>query len=529
MKTLPGKYIVTLFLVFAACHRHSGNLPPDLSSAPVFSESYRPPVFENQNRPANIIESLSGSHHHYLEALERHHLPGLAYGLVMDDSLVFFGGYGKSNLESGAEVTEHTLFRIASMSKSFTAMAILKLRDEGKLSLSDPVSSYIPEFSKLKYLTSDAPPIRIFNLLTMTAGFPEDNPWGDRFLDISDEELMKQVEKGISFSTVPSLHYEYSNLGYGLLGQIITRVTGLPYQEYITQNILHPLGMTHSYYEYEEAPADALALGYRLENNTWHAEPLLHDGAFGAMGGLITSISDFAKYVSFHLSSWPPRSDPETGPVKRSTLREMHSMYNPRYYVDPERFGEPSDPVIRAYGFGLVAMKDQQGIVEVGHNGGLPGFGSSYMFYPEHGLGIMAFSNLTYVGGTVRSANYKVIKDLIAKGLFKSRKLPVSEILEIRKEQIKELLLSWDPKLEDEIVASNLYLDISREKRMQECRELLKKLGRIRGSGPMIPENQLRGNFLLLGEEKNLRVYFTLSPESDARIQWLSLELIPRI
>ena len=113
-----------------------------------------------------------------------------------------------TNIDTGEPVTRHSLFRIASMSKSFTSLAILKLRDEGKLFLSDPLYKYIPDLEQLTYLTADATPVSILNLLTMTAGFPEDNPWGDRFLDISDEALIEQVEEGISFSTVTSLHYE---------------------------------------------------------------------------------------------------------------------------------------------------------------------------------------------------------------------------------------------------------------------------------------------------------------------------------
>ncbi len=182
---------------------------------------------------------------------------------------------------------------------------------------------------------------------------------------------------------------------------------------------------------------------------------------------------------------------------------------------------------MRGYGFGLVAMKDHEGVVEVGHNGGLPGFGSSYMFYPEYGIGIMAFSNLTYVGRKVRTANYMVMTDLIRKGLFTPRELPVSEILERRKEQVIQLIYSWDPELEKEIVAANLYMDISRKRRENEARELLNQLGEVVSTGPVIPENQLRGSFLLKGKEQNLRVYFTLTPEAEPRVQWLSLELIP--
>ena len=510
-----------------ACSTPTGDEPREKAAPLQYSTSYASPVFIGQERIQKIGSALSESHHYYEEAAASHNLPGLAYGVIVDDSLIFFGSYGKTSLETGTAVTEHSLFRIASMTKSFTAMAILNLRDEGKLSLSDPAAVFIPELEELTYLSRDATPITIFNLLTMTAGFPEDNPWGDRFLDIADDVLMEQVKEGISFSSVTSLQYEYSNLGFGLLGHIITLVSGDPYQDYITKKILRPLGMRHTYWEYSEVPGDLLVQGYRWENERWVSEALLHDGAFGAMGGLITSIDDFSKYISLHLSAWPPRNEPETGPVRRSTLREMHRMNNPRYYKDSDRFGDHSVPIMRGYGFGLVAMKDHQGIVEVGHNGGLPGFGSSYMFYPEYGIGIVAFSNLTYVGGAVRTANYNVMKDLIGKGLFTPRELPVSEILELRKEQVIQLIKNWDPELEKEIVAANLYLDISRENRIQEAGDLLNQLGKIVSTGPVIPENQLRGSFLLRGKEHKLRVYFTLTPEAEPMVQWLSLELIP--
>jgi hypothetical protein len=274
--------------------------------------------------------------------------------------------------------------------------------------------------------------------------------------------------------------------------------------------------MTSTFWEYDEVPEELLVLGYWWDDEGWVAEPLLHDGAFGAMGGLITSIVDFSKYVSYHLSAWPARSDLETGPVKRSTLREMHSLNKPRYF---------NGSMIQGYGYGLRGIKDLEGVLEIGHGGGLPGFGSSYMFYPQHGIGIMAFSNLTYAGGIVKRANYKVIKNLIAQGLFRPRILPVSEILELRKEQVAQLIVSWDPELEKDIVAANLYMDISRERRMSEASELLNQLGEIVSTGPVIPENQLRGSFFLRGKEQNLRVYFTLTPEVDPKVQWLTLQL----
>ncbi len=517
---------LVLALMLSAC-----SVPAPESTAATAGQkvdpAYIPPRFRQEDRSLRMANALSEAHHYYQECAERNHIPGLVYGLVVDDSLVFSGGFGTINRESQEPVTEYSLFRIASMTKSFTAMAILKLRDEGRLSLSDPVARYIPALRDLEYPTSDATPVTLFHLLTMTAGFPEDNPWGDRFLDMSPEDLLSHIDAGIPFSAVPSLHYEYSNLGYGLLGLVISSVSGQPFQEYISKHILEPLGMTHTTWEYSEVPDKLLALGYRWDQQQWINEPMLHDGAFGAMGGLITSMADFSKYVSLHLGAWPPRSEPETGPVKRSTLREMHRMHHPRLLTDAEPFGGRSPAMMLGYGLGLRISEDEEGVMEVGHNGGLPGFGSSYMFYPHHGIGIMAFANLTYAGSKLKSANYQVIEILRDQGLFEARSPVVSPILARRKEEVAQLLLHWDPRLEQEIVAANLYQDIPREVRMAEARDLLKQAGDVLTAGPVDPENQLRGSFLMKGTRGQVRVFFTLSPEAVPKVQWISLEFIP--
>ena len=112
----------------------------------------------------------------YREAAEKRHFPGVAFGIVVDGKLVYSGGMGFTNVAKKIPATPKSLFRIASMSKSITSMAILKLRDEGKLRLDDPAETYIPELKNHKYLTADAPKITVRNLLTHSAGFPEDNP-----------------------------------------------------------------------------------------------------------------------------------------------------------------------------------------------------------------------------------------------------------------------------------------------------------------------------------------------------------------
>ncbi|HRP57137.1 serine hydrolase domain-containing protein, partial [Agriterribacter sp.] len=287
------------------------------------ASTYQPPVFKDASRIAKIKALLPAIEKMYKDHARENRFPGMAFGIVVDDGLLYAGSAGYTNLAEKIPAGSASLFRIASMSKSFTAMAILRLRDEGRLRLDDPAGLYIPALNDIRLLTTDAPSITIRDLLTHSAGFPEDNPWGDRQLDITHDVFVAMLQKGISFSNAPGVAYEYSNMGFAMLGEIIAKVSGKPYQEYITNTILKPLGMDHTIWEYTKAAAGLLAHGYRWHENNWQEEALLHDGVYGAMGGLITSIEDFSKYMTFHLSAWPPRNDKETGPVKRSSVREM--------------------------------------------------------------------------------------------------------------------------------------------------------------------------------------------------------------
>src|SRR5262245_64365257 len=117
------------------------------------------------------------------------HVPGAAWGIVVDGELAHVGTAGFRDLAAKAPVEADTVFRIASMTKSFTAMSILKLRDEGKLSLDDPAERYVPELRDLRYPTGDSPKVTIRHLLSHSEGFPEDNPWGDRQLADTDERM----------------------------------------------------------------------------------------------------------------------------------------------------------------------------------------------------------------------------------------------------------------------------------------------------------------------------------------------------
>ncbi|MBL7699843.1 MAG: beta-lactamase family protein [Chitinophagaceae bacterium] len=480
--------------------------------------TYKPAVFTGNDRIERmkpvfpIIDSI------YKDHATRYKIPGLAFGIVVGDKLVHSGGYGYSNFEQKTSVTTSSVYRIASMTKSFVGMAILRLRDEGKLKLDDPVYKYIPEAKNIQPLTDDSPPITIRNLMTHSAGFPEDNPWGDRQLARTDEELTRFLEKGVSLSNIPGFTYEYSNLGFAMLGNIVSRVSGQHYEKYINENIFRPLGMNSTYWEYSEVPANTLTNGYRLVNGKWVKEEMLHRGSYGAMGGLLTSIEDFSKYISLHISAWPVRSGADNGIVKRSTLREMHlpekvTGFNP---VAKDVLGATC-PVIQSYFAGLSWTKNCTGNEYIGHNGGLPGFGTNWLFLPQYGIGIVAFSNLTYMAPS--AVNKRILDTLISLAALKPLELPASNILNQRKQQLVKLLPDWKDAETSGIFAENFFSDYFVDSLRKEAKELFKKAGRILRVGEMIPDNQLRGNFILEGEKTNIFIRFTLSPEIPALIQ----------
>jgi CubicO group peptidase (beta-lactamase class C family) len=205
-----------------------------------FDSSYQPATFADVGRMEKIMQAFPIIDKIFKDYADSNHLPGVAYGLVVDGKLVYKGNIGYTDIDKKIPVTSSSLFRIASMSKSFAAMAILKLRDEGKLNLDDPAYLYIPELKNLKYPTADAPHITVRHLLSHSAGFPEDNPWGDRQLADTDKDLLEFIGKQISFSNPPGIAYEYSNLGFALLGKIITTYQGMRYQDYIKKNIWEP-------------------------------------------------------------------------------------------------------------------------------------------------------------------------------------------------------------------------------------------------------------------------------------------------
>jgi CubicO group peptidase (beta-lactamase class C family) len=487
------------------------------------AETLPEPRFADPDRARKLAAAFPEIEKMFLERVERQHMPGAVLGIIIDGQLVWVKSAGVADVKSRTPVNADTVFRIASMTKSFTAMAILKLRDEGKLSLDDPVSKYVPSLTDLPYPTKDSPALTIRHLLTHSEGFPEDNPWGDRQLAQSNDAIKNFMRSGIPFSNAPGVAFEYSNFGFAILGQVVTAVARKPYEDYVREQILIPLGMRSSTFEASQVPKERIAPGYRWEDNVWKDEPILAHGSFGAMGGLWTTANDLARYVAFLMSAYPPRDESERGPIRRSSAREMQQMA--RWSPASALRGTVDSPTllnVSAYGYGLGVAQDCRFTHVVAHGGGLPGYGSLMRWFPEYGVGIIAMGNLTYAGfgglfGEAANALY-------ATGAMQPRVPQPSRALLAAQKDVTQLILKWDDALASRIAADNLFLDETLARRAARIRELQTKHGVCSPASTIDAENALRGRWRMKCERGWLDLGITLAPTTPPLVQFIGVQ-----
>ncbi|MDP3160079.1 MAG: serine hydrolase domain-containing protein [Reyranella sp.] len=442
-------------------------------------------------------------------------IPGIAAGIVQAGELAHVTTVGLADREAARPVAAGTTFRIASMTKNMTALAILALRDRGRLALDAPLGEYLPQFASVPPATSDSPPVSLRHLLTHTAGFVTDDPWGDRVLGMTPAELDALIANGKLFARPPGLAFEYSNLGYALLGRVLSNVSGEAYQAYIGRTFLAPLGMTRTTFDAIEAARGDYAFGYRLDEGQWSRERIEPDGEVGAMGGLATTVPDYARYVAFLLSAWPARDEPDSGPVRRSSVRELALWHAPPF--PPETVdGQPSAP--SAYGYGLVHSADAKLGRRLHHSGGLPGYGSHVLLLPDRGWGVFAFGNRTY-------AQMSRITLRIAEMLHDAAPPPeAAKPSAALTRAIDAVVAAYASGRMEEAVqtfAVNFLLDMPVRLRNAELASLKEKLGEGRLE-KIEPVHALGGHFTLACQHGCLKGTIVLSPDPQPGIQKLT-------
>ncbi len=482
------------------------------------------------------VDTLAAGYH------QRDGQPGLAYGIVAGRELVHAAGLGQRYL-GGPAPDADTVFRIASMTKSFTASAILALRDDGTLKLDDLAEDYVPDLRGWAPVSPDAARISIRHLLTMTAGFPTDDPWGDRQQGLPLEEFARFLAEGVSFNWAPGTRFEYSNLGYAILGRVITAVTGVAYPDYIHRRLLRPLGMARTGYEAEEfevpggqAPGPGgLARGYRRAPGGWSEVGFDPAGAFAPMGGVFSCVRDLARWVAGFAAAFPPGNARGPHPVRVATRREMQlPQVLTGWATGPGFPGNGASSPPATYGFGLFV--DEHPVLGrvVSHSGGYPGFGSNMAWHPATGTGVIALANSTYAAMAPLAA--RMLEAAVRQGepaaygpgIALGAPGPWPATLAARN-QVNELLQTWDDAAARRLFSPNVAQDVPFPERQRRIALVRERIGEFADDPARRPEfdTPAQCRWWLAGEHGVVQVQIQLNPERPARVQLLTLAVPP--
>jgi CubicO group peptidase (beta-lactamase class C family) len=311
---------------------------------------------------------------------KRNNIPGIAAGIVYDQKLIWSKGYGYADLKKKIPATIHTLFAIASITKVFTAMAMMQLRDAGKLSLDDPIKKHIPRF-KLKSRFSDPSPVTFRQAASHTSGMPDETDLGQwETLKFPSMEAILNSLDSVEAVRPPLTDTSYSSLGPIMIGHAVERITKRPYKEYLSKNLLKPLGMKSTTFDNSPGLKRLAATGYVTgkKGKPVSAPKIGGDtDAYAPCGLMWSSVEDMAKFVSLQFRDLPARGKQV---LRGTSLREMRTPI----LLDKEWKS--------GYGIGwnVERVGDR---VYVGHTGGGLGFTAGVTFLPDLKLGVVVLTN----------------------------------------------------------------------------------------------------------------------------------------
>ncbi|OYQ35061.1 hypothetical protein CHU93_02025 [Sandarakinorhabdus cyanobacteriorum] len=441
--------------------------------------------------------------------------PGIAWGVVKrGQGLVHFGFDGLADADSRRPVTATTRFRIASMTKAFTALTIEQLAAEGRLRLDDKVVTHVPE------LAGWGDHLTITDLLHHMGGFVTDDPWGDRQTPLPEGDFTALLKAGVPFTRATGLTHEYSNLGYAILGRIITNVSGRPFEAEIARRHFQPLGMAGTTFNLADVPAAEMATGWRWEDGGWKREPDMGPGAFGAMGGVITTVPDYARWIDHLLSAWPAAVPGTAEAPARATIRRLA-----RGEGSPRRMNRPGDmlpsicSVAVVYGGGL-RIGDDCDLGRVAfHGGGYPGYGSHMVIAPDRGWGVFVFTNHTYAGPS--DLAWQAMLAIEQAGLMPADAIPVSAAITTAAAFAGRVLASGRVDAEPALLAVNLLLDRDAAHRAADIAALKARAGRCEATPAITARGALDARLDWACANGRIRADVLLAPTQDVRVQTL--------
>jgi len=304
--------------------------------------------------------------------------PGISVGIVYDQDLIWARGFGFADVASKRPATPATVYRVASISKLFTATALMQLRDAGKIRLDDPVASHLSWF-KVNDAFADSPPITIRHLMTHTSGLPRNSagmPDGEVGWPTREQMIAALATQATVLDR--DTEFKYSNLAWALAGEVVAAVSGQPYATYVHQHILEPLGMTSSTMR-PSPTTPGLATPYtrRVPGKARRVARFSDWAGMTPAANLATTVEDLARFASMQFRTGPA-SRPEV--LRGSTIREMHRV----------QWLRPNWQSGQGLGFAIRRVGER---VQVGHGGSTPGFRTQIQIVPAEKLAVIVLTN----------------------------------------------------------------------------------------------------------------------------------------
>jgi CubicO group peptidase (beta-lactamase class C family) len=313
-----------------------------------------------------------------------HRLPGIVAGIATRDGLTWWHGSGFADISTARRPDQRTLYRIASITKTITATAVLQLRDEGRLRLDDPAVRHLPELERLANPNGSIEDLTVRRLLMHTSGLQGEVPWQDldRFWVYRPDELLGILHLG-SVRTPFEKDVKYSNFAFELLGLLVERVAGRPFEEHVRDAILDPLGMTDTTWRPDSDQDARKAVGYnaRLQDDTPSIARDLDSGLFLADGGLWSTAEDLGRWLAQQLRSDDGLARGEGQVLAGTTLAEMH---RPLYLSKPDW--------TEAQGLCWYGTRAGETVL-IGHSGSLWGFQTNVSFSGSGKVGAVVLLN----------------------------------------------------------------------------------------------------------------------------------------
>lgn len=462
----------------------------------------------------------------FADRVEQDRTPSACFAVFDAGGIVYGDGFGRI-LPTGAAPTLDTGYRIASCTKSFTAALMLILRDRGQLRLDEAIGDRVATGPLTGPQGDPVRPPTLAELASMSGGMPTDDPWADRQESLSPAEFDRMIAAGIRFSAAPGQRYEYSNLGYALLGRCLEQATGSSWHQLVTTELLDPLGLDGIRPD-ANLRADAIADGHRTIDGNWIPVEQTGPGAFSAIGGLYATARSLADWGRWLAAAWTMTAEQQmtaeqheaASPLSAPSRTQMETVQRP---ASAEAGGDSGT----GYGYGLQVFGHPRHGRIVHHSGGYPGYGSHMRWHPASGIGIVALENATYSGPSRPAATaLELILDEVLGGCTE----PVlwSETAAARL-TVERLIRDWDPAMAADLFADNVCLDEPLERRRAAIADLIGEVGPLEESPLTLADSapvssgpgQL--SWSIPGRNGLLRCGISLTPQEPPRVQTLTV------